>query len=106
MALDPGEVVEAVPSAQDAFERLSKRRPDVLISDIGMPDEDGYSLIRKIRVLEEGGKSTQRTPAIALTAYARPEDRDRALAAGYQMHVAKPVGKDEVISTVTAVVGT
>jgi CheY-like chemotaxis protein len=83
-----------------------KGKPDVIVSDISMPGEDGYSLIRKIRVLEEGSKSSRRVPAVALTAYARPEDRDRALAAGYQVHVAKPVGKEEVISTVTAVVGT
>jgi CheY-like chemotaxis protein len=78
-------------------------KPDILMSDIGMPDEDGYSLIRKVRSLsaESGG----RTPAAALTAYARDDDRDQALAAGFQMHVAKPIGSKELIATVASLAG-
>jgi PAS domain S-box-containing protein len=84
-----GADVHSVASAREALERVASLRPDVIVSDIGMPGEDGYSLIRKIRALpaERGG----RTPAVALTAYARAEDAQRAFAAGFQLHVAKPV---------------
>jgi len=75
-------------------------RPDVLVSDIGMPGEDGIDLITKVRALgpERGGN----IPAIALTAYARAEDRARVLAAGYQRHIAKPV-EAPTLATVVAV---
>jgi CheY-like chemotaxis protein len=63
-------------------------KPDVVVADIGMPEEDGYDLIRKIRAL--GGRGGQ-IPAIAVTAEARHEDRERALSAGYDLHVAKPI---------------
>jgi signal transduction histidine kinase/ActR/RegA family two-component response regulator len=81
--------------AQDLLERL---RPDILISDIGMPGEDGYELIRSVRALplEKGG----RIPAVALTAYARTEDRLRVLRSGYQMHVPKPVELSELVAVV------
>jgi len=84
-----GAEVFAAASAKDALEKVPNVRPDVIVSDIGMPGEDGYTLVRKLRSLpaEQGG----RTPAIALTAYAREEDAERAFAAGYQLHVAKPV---------------
>jgi PAS domain S-box-containing protein len=86
--------------AQEGFRLLKSRRPDVVVSDIGMPDEDGYDFIRRVRSLraEEGG----RTPAIALTAYARVEDRTRSLIAGYQMHVAKPVEPAELIASIAS----
>jgi signal transduction histidine kinase/CheY-like chemotaxis protein/CHASE3 domain sensor protein len=86
---DLGASVKAVPSARQALEELPKTRPDVLVSDIGMPGMDGYSLIQQVRALpsERGGQ----TRAIALTAFARNEDAERALAAGFQMHIAKPV---------------
>jgi CheY-like chemotaxis protein len=73
--------------------------PDVMIADIGMPMEDGYILIRKLRALprERGGQ----TPALALTAYARTEDRIRALSEGYQMHLAKPVDRVELATVVS-----
>jgi CheY-like chemotaxis protein/anti-sigma regulatory factor (Ser/Thr protein kinase) len=85
-------------SAGEAFEKFAALRPDVIISDIGMPGEDGYSLMRKIRALpaERGG----RTPAVALTAYARGDDAQRAYAAGYQMHLAKPVEPLQLASAV------
>ena len=84
-----GAEVFAVASAREALDKLPHLRPDVIVSDIGMPEEDGYALIRKIRALpaDRGG----RTPALALTAYARVEDAQRAFAAGYQLHMAKPI---------------
>jgi PAS domain S-box-containing protein len=82
---------------------LRQRRPDVLISDIGMPGKDGYEFIREVRGLspDEGG----RTPAIALTAFARSEDRTRAMMSGYQMHIAKPIEPQELIATVASLAG-
>lgn len=90
-----GAQVTAASSAAEAFELIKGERFDVLVSDIGMPDEDGFSLIKRIRQLpdEEGGN----VPAIALTAYARAEDRVQALRAGFQMHIAKPVEPDELV---------
>jgi CheY-like chemotaxis protein len=93
-----GGEVHAVTSAREALEKLGTVRPDVLVSDIGMPEEDGYSLIRKVRALppEQGGA----TLAVALTAYARREDALRAFAAGYQRHVAKPIEPAELADVV------
>jgi signal transduction histidine kinase/ActR/RegA family two-component response regulator len=90
-------------SAAEALAELPRLRPDVLISDIGMPELDGYQLIRAARALgpEEGGA----TPAIALTAFARPEDRLRAIEAGYQMHIAKPVDPSELLLVIADVTG-
>lgn len=84
-----GASVTAFASAAEAFEALQAGPPDVLLSDIAMPGEDGYSLIRRVRALppQRGG----RVRAAALTAYAGAEDRARALAAGYNEHLAKPV---------------
>jgi len=98
-----GAEVKTCASVPEAFETLKMWKPDILMSDIGMPDEDGYSLIRKVRSLsaESGGL----IPAAALTAYARDDDRDRALAAGFQMHVAKPIGSKELISVVAGLAG-
>jgi PAS domain S-box-containing protein len=91
-----GAEVTAAGSAAEALEAITAEVPDLLISDIGMPDEDGYELIRKVRTLpaERGG----RVPAIALTAYARTEDRLQALRAGYHMHVPKPVELAELVA--------
>jgi PAS domain S-box-containing protein len=91
-----GAEVTAVGSAAEALEAMVAAVPDLLISDIGMPGEDGYELIRRVRALtvEGGGK----VPAIALTAYARVEDRMQALRAGYQMHVPKPVELAELVA--------
>jgi CheY-like chemotaxis protein len=90
----------SVPEALAAFDRAV---PDVLLSDIGVPGEDGYSLIRKVRAREptRGGN----VPAAALTAYARAEDRLRALEAGYQTHLAKPIDPAELIATVARLAG-
>ena len=98
-----GAHVTQASTAAEALELLERGRFDVLISDIGMPVEDGYSFIRKVRALppERGG----RTPAAALTAYAREEDRIRALMAGYQIHVPKPVGPAELAAVVANLTG-
>jgi len=95
-----GAQVLAVSSASEGLESIENWRPDVLIADIGMPVEDGYGLIRRIRALpkERGGQ----TPALALTAYARTEDRVRALSEGYQVHLAKPVDRIELAAVVAS----
>ena len=95
--------VRTAESAAEGLELIRDWRPDLLISDIGMPGEDGVEFIRAVRVLSESRGGA--TPAIALTAYARTEDRVRILAAGYQMHVAKPVDPYELIAVVSSVVG-
>lgn len=93
-----GARVTAVATVADALEKLQLIKPDLLVSDIEMPNEDGYSLIRKVRLLEkaQGGL----TPAIALTAHARFADRMRALTAGYQMHLPKPVEPVELVTVI------
>ena len=93
-----GAEVHAATSVNEALAKFETVRPDVLVSDIGMPHEDGYSLIRRIRLLpaERGG----RTPSVALTAYAREEDAQRAFAAGYQQHVVKPVEPEHLVNVV------
>ncbi|MDB5295740.1 MAG: hypothetical protein JWO31_1723 [Phycisphaerales bacterium] len=95
-----GAVVDTAGSAGEALAHLTARVPDVLVSDIGMPGQDGYELIRRVRALppDRGG----RVHALALTAYARTVDRVRALEAGFHMHVAKPVDPAELIVTVAA----
>jgi signal transduction histidine kinase/ActR/RegA family two-component response regulator len=89
MLREYGMHVRTADSAQAALEMLDAEAPDVLISDIGMPHEDGYTLIRKVR--QHRRERIVRLPAIALTALARPEDRARAIDAGYHTHIAKPV---------------
>jgi signal transduction histidine kinase/ActR/RegA family two-component response regulator len=90
-------------SCEEAMPLIAADRPHVLVSDIGMADIDGYEFLRRVRALEPdmGG----RTPAIALTAFARSEDRTRALMAGYQVHVAKPVEPTELVASVASVAG-
>ncbi len=92
--------VTIAASASEAIEAIQRDPPDVLISDIGMPGEDGYGLIRRIRKLppNQGGH----TPAAALTAYARSEDRARALLSGFQAHLPKPVDANELIALVVS----
>jgi CheY-like chemotaxis protein len=93
-----GALVQAVATVADALEILRLKKQDLLISDIEMPNEDGYSLIRKVRVLEQGQE--RRIPAIALTAHARGADRLRALSAGYQLHIPKPVEPAELVMAI------
>ncbi|MFN0108101.1 MAG: PAS domain S-box protein [Blastocatellia bacterium] len=98
-----GTEVRAAGSVREALQVLSVWKPDMLVSDIGMPDEDGYVMIRKLRALsaEEGGE----LPAVALTAFASPADREKALAAGFQRHLAKPVEPVELAKIVARVLG-
>lgn len=101
-ALNQGEaIVTAVSSAEAALETLKSETPDVLISDIAMPNEDGYQLLTKIRAfnLEHG----RFLPALAITAYAREEDRVQALASGFQAYLAKPIELSELITAVATV---
>ncbi|MDB5324909.1 MAG: rpfC, partial [Phycisphaerales bacterium] len=96
-------VVTTTGSVDEAIKLIEAMRFDVLVSDIGMPDEDGYALIRRVRLLgkDNGGD----IPAIALTAYARAEDRVKAVSAGFQMHVAKPVEPVELVTMVAGAAG-
>jgi CheY-like chemotaxis protein len=93
-----GAQMRSAASSNEALEILTTWKPDVLIADIGMPVEDGYGLIKRLRALpkDRGGN----TPALALTAYARTEDRIRALSCGYQVHLSKPVDKAELAGVV------
>ena len=92
-----GAAVTAVGSSATALAALDRECPDVLVSDIGMPGEDGYTLIRRVRALEGAPAAV---PAIALTAYARTEDQAKAIHAGFQSHLAKPVEPIELVAMV------
>ena len=94
-----GAEVVAMATVDEALKKVSNSI-NILVSDISMPGEDGYSLIRKLRERSQG----EQIPAIALTAYARPEDRTRAIAAGFQMHLSKPVDPRELASVVASLV--
>jgi CheY-like chemotaxis protein len=95
--------VQTAASAAEALELLEDYTPDVIVSDIGMPGEDGYSFIRSLRSSEN--ESHRRIPAVALTAFARTEDRFHALQAGYNMHVPKPVEPAELALVISRLVG-
>ncbi len=96
--VDVGASVRTAGSADEGIALLRSHRPDVIVSDVGMPDRDGYEFIREVRTLAaaDGG----RIPAIALTAFARSEDRTRAMLAGYQVHVSKPIEPQELVAAV------
>jgi signal transduction histidine kinase/DNA-binding response OmpR family regulator len=98
-----GAEVKTAATAPDALAELERWDADLLISDIGMPIEDGYSLMRKVR--SQKSSRHNRIPAVALTAYATVEDRLRALAAGFQMHVAKPLDPSELVAVVANLAG-
>ncbi len=100
---DAGAVVETAPSANAAFDKLLALPPEVLVSDIGMPEVDGYTLMRRIRRLdaERGGQ----TPAVALTAYAGGDDAERSFASGFQTHLAKPVDPEQLVRAVASLAG-
>ncbi len=90
-------------TVDEALELIEAERPDVLVSDIGMPDAGGFELLKRVRAL--GADRGGRIPAIALTAFARSEDRTRALRAGFLVHVSKPVDPSELVATVASVTG-
>jgi CheY-like chemotaxis protein len=98
-----GAEVTSCSSAKLALTCFEERPPDILISDIAMPEQDGYELLRKIRALpsDRGGD----VAAIALTGYATRRDRERALAGGYQLHLAKPVEQSELVGAIASIVG-
>jgi CheY-like chemotaxis protein/anti-sigma regulatory factor (Ser/Thr protein kinase) len=97
-----GAAVSVAASAREALELMTSIVPDVLISDVGMAVEDGYTFIRQVRAL--GGRAA-RVPAVALTAYGHPADRAHALAAGFDRHVPKPIMPNELIAVVASVIG-
>lgn len=98
-----GADVITASSAQEALAQIKQCQPDVLVSDIGMPIEDGYMLLRQVRALEpnQGGQ----IPAVALTAYARSEDRRQALLAGFQSYLTKPVEPGELVAVIASLSG-
>ncbi|HEY0431043.1 MAG TPA: ATP-binding protein, partial [Pyrinomonadaceae bacterium] len=98
-----GGEVRCCESAAEAINTFRAWKPDLLVSDIGMPNEDGYDLIKKLRKLRT--KLAREIPAVALTAYATDDDRARALAAGFQMHVAKPIEPNALVKTIASVAG-
>jgi signal transduction histidine kinase/DNA-binding response OmpR family regulator len=95
--------VNCCESATEALKAIQEWKPDLLVSDIGMPNEDGYDLVKKMRKLRS--KRARQTPAIALTAYVTNEDRERALAAGFQLHVAKPIEPANLVMSIVAATG-
>jgi len=97
-----GAEVTSVGSAREALEVLEREKPHLLVSDLAMPGEDGYALLKKIRALppERGG----RTPAIALTAHSLVQDRLQSLRAGFQSHVPKPVVPEELVEVVASII--
>jgi PAS domain S-box-containing protein len=96
-----GAQVTSAASAGEALDSVAREAPDVLLSDLAMPEMDGYALLRELRSRPEA----PRIPAAALTAYARAEDRRQALLAGFQMHVAKPIEPDELVAVVASLAG-
>jgi CheY-like chemotaxis protein len=89
-------------SVAEALSLLDRQNIHVMVSDIGMPDQDGYDLIREVRAR---GHTSRDLPAVALTAFARSEDRRRAMLAGFQVHVSKPVDPDELTAVIASLVG-
>lgn len=97
-----GAEVIACASAAEGFAEVERSRPDVILSDLAMPDEDGFAFIRRVRA---GSGEAARTPAVALTAHARPEDALRALSAGFQVHVAKPLDSQYLVDRIVRLLG-
>jgi CheY-like chemotaxis protein len=98
-----GAEIRTASNANEAFESFREWQPDILVSDIGMPIEDGYALIEKIRALSpaEGGE----VPAIALTAFAGAQDREHAISSGFHQHLSKPVEPVNLARTVARILG-
>ncbi len=97
-----GAIVTAAGSAREAIEGLAEERPDVLVSDLGMPEQDGFDLIRQVRAQ---GHDARNLPAVALTAFVQKDDARLALLAGFQVHVPKPVDPDDLTSVIARLVG-
>jgi PAS domain S-box-containing protein len=100
---ETGADARAAASAAEALEEMARWEPDVLVSDVGMPGEDGYALIRKVRSLES--ERARRVPAVAVTAYARSDDRARLLSAGFQDHLPKPIEPVDLVDAVARLAG-
>ena len=100
---EAGAEVATAGSADEALAAFERLRPDVLVSDIGMPGGDGYSLIQRVRLLE--GDQGRSVPAVALTAFARAEDRSEAIGRGFQAHLPKPVEPDELTAVISRLIG-
>jgi signal transduction histidine kinase len=98
-----GSVVNCCESTVEALKVIRDWKPDLLVSDIGMPNDDGYALIERVRNMKS--KRARQTPAVALTAYVTNEDRERALAAGFQLHVSKPIEPANLVMLIAEVVG-
>ena len=98
-----GAIVRAAASAGDGMAALQRALPDVLVCDIGLPGEDGHEFIRKVRALE--AERGSRIPALALTAYSGPEERAKALAAGFDLYVPKPATAAEMVAKVADLAG-
>jgi CheY-like chemotaxis protein len=101
---DAGALVESAESAAAGFAAVQAFRPQLLVSDIGMPDEDGYSLIRRVRALGVAGGGG--IPSIALTAYTQAQDRARALDAGFNLHMGKPIKPTDLVAAVSTLAST
>jgi CheY-like chemotaxis protein/anti-sigma regulatory factor (Ser/Thr protein kinase) len=93
-----GATVSTAGSVYEALESIARREPDIIVSDIGMPELDGYDLIKRVRAVEQ--ISGKHIPAIALTAYVRSDERDMAISAGYEEHISKPVDPDMLVAAV------
>ena len=104
LVAENGAEARTAASVAEALDVLGRWRVDLLLSDLGMPGEDGYALIEKVR-RQESAQGAKALPAVAITAYARKEDRESALAAGFDTHVAKPLDPEELLATVAEVAG-
>ncbi|MGH9957739.1 MAG: ATP-binding response regulator, partial [Pyrinomonadaceae bacterium] len=98
-----GAKVRCSESAAEALREFHEWKPDLVVTDIGLPHEDGYFLIENVRKIK--AKWAQKVPAVALTAYATSEDRDRALAAGFQLHVPKPIEPTKLVTSIVSAIG-
>jgi signal transduction histidine kinase/DNA-binding response OmpR family regulator len=98
-----GSLVNCCESTAEALKAIRDWKPDLLVSDIGMPNEDGYALIEKVRSMKS--KRARQTPAVALTAYVTNEDRERALAAGFQLHISKPIEPANLVMLIAEAIG-
>jgi len=104
LVAEHGAEARTAASVAEALDVLGRWRVDLLLSDLGMPGEDGYALIEKVR-RQESAQGAKALPAVAITAYARKEDRESALAAGFDTHVAKPLDPEELLATLAEVAG-